>query len=119
MPDVADETRYRLLKYLSEHPDASQRDLARHLGVSLGKINYCVAALISKGWVKVQNFRRSRQKSAYLYVLTVQGAEEKVNVTHAFWKRKMAEYDALTQEIEQLSLEIRQMPNEEPTRRST
>ena len=119
MPDVPDETRYRLLKYISEHPDASQRDLARHLGVSLGKINYCLAALISRGWVKVQNFRRSSQKSAYLYVLTTQGVEEKVNVTHAFWKRKTAEYDALTQEIEQLSMEIRQIPNEEPTRRST
>ena len=106
MPSVGDETRYRLLKYLSEHPDANQRGLAQHLGVSLGKINYCLAALVSKGWVKVQNFKRSQQKSAYLYVLTATGLDEKVNVTRAFLKRKMAEYDDLLEEIERLSLEI-------------
>ena len=117
MPSVGDETRYRLLKYLSEHPDASQRDLARHLGVSLGKINYCLAALVSKGWVKVQNFKRSQQKSAYLYVLTATGLEEKVNVTHTFWKREMAEYDALLEEIESLSSEIQHLPEEKRTSR--
>src|SRR5581483_5924600 len=103
MRNIGEEIRYRLLKYLSEHPDASQRDLARHLGVSVGKVNYCMAALISKGWVKVRNFKRNPQKSAYLYILTSAGLQEKVNVTYAFWKRKMAEYDALTEEIKRLS----------------
>jgi EPS-associated MarR family transcriptional regulator len=117
MPIVGDETRYRLLKYLSEHPDASQRDLARHLGVSVGKINYCLAALVSRGWVKVQNFKRSPQKTNYLYVLTAKGLEEKVNVTYAFWKRKMTEYDALRDEIERLSSEIELLPEEDSTTR--
>lgn len=106
MHGIPDETRYRLLKYLSDHPDASQRDLAQQLGVSLGKINYCVAALIAQGWVKVQNFKRSPTKANYLYVLTAKGLEEKVNVTRAFWKRKLAEYDALKDEIERLSAEV-------------
>jgi len=106
MRNIGEEIRYRLLKYLSEHPDASQRDLARHLGVSLGKVNYCLAALISKGLIKVRNFKRAERKSAYLYVLTPKGLEEKVNVTYAFWKQKMAEYDALTDEIKRLSTEV-------------
>lgn len=106
---VSDEIRYRLLRYLAEHPDASQRELARALGVSLGKVNYCLHALIEKGLVKARNFRKSRDKSVYAYILTPQGLEEKINVTYAFLRRKIAEHDTIVREIEQLSAEVRAM----------
>ena len=107
MHSVTDEVRYRLLRYLEEHPQASQRELALHLGVSVGKINYCLRALIEKGLVKMRNFRRSERKFAYSYVLTPKGIDEKVNVTVRFLQRKMAEYDALSEEIERLNREVR------------
>ncbi len=103
------EVRYRLLKYLAEHPDASQRELARQLGVSVGKINYCLKALIAKGWVKARNFSNSRHKAGYLYVLTPKGIEEKINVTSSFLRRKLQEYDLLTKEIEQLTQEVSEL----------
>jgi EPS-associated MarR family transcriptional regulator len=103
------EVRYRLLKYLAEHPEASQRDLARELGVSVGKVNYCLRALIEKGWIKARNFRNSRHKAAYLYVLTPNGVEEKVNVTTAFLRRKLDEYELLTKEIERLTREVSEL----------
>jgi EPS-associated MarR family transcriptional regulator len=107
MPNtITDEIRYRLLKYLADHPDASQRELARQLGVSLGKVNYCLHALMQKGLVKVRNFTSSRNKAAYAYILTAQGLEEKVNVTYEFLRRKVAEYDLLKQEIDRLTEEV-------------
>lgn len=109
MHELTDETRYRLLKYLSEHPDATQRELARELGVSVGKINYCLHALMSRGWVKLRNFRRSERKTAYAYVLTPKGFAEKVNVTSAFLRRKVAEFDLLTREIETLTAEVSEL----------
>lgn len=104
---VTAEIRYRLLSYLSTHPEASQREIAGALGVSVGKVNYCVKALIDKGLVKVRNFKNSRNKAAYAYLLTPQGIEEKVNVTYAFLKRKVDEYDTIAKEIERLTLELR------------
>jgi EPS-associated MarR family transcriptional regulator len=103
------EARYRLLSYLADHPEASQRELARQLGVSLGKINYCLRALMEKGWVKARNFRNSNHKAGYLYVLTAKGLEEKVNVTSAFLRRKLDEYDLLTKEIERLTREVSEL----------
>src|SRR3954471_17743074 len=103
------EARYRLLSHLAEHPEASQRELARQLGVSLGKINYCLRALMEKGWVKARNFRNSNHKAGYLYVLTAKGLEEKVNVTSAFLRRKLDEYDVLTKEIERLTREVSEL----------
>ena len=103
---ISDENRYRLLRYLEEHPDASQRELARHLDMSVGKVNYCLRALIEKGWLKMRNFRNSNNKLSYAYHLTPKGLEEKVNVTYAFLRRKMAEYDAAHAEIERLSREL-------------
>ena len=76
---VTDEVRYRLLRYLEEHPQASQRELALHLGVSVGKINYCLRALIEKGLVKMRNFRGSEKKLPYAYILTPKGIDEKVS----------------------------------------
>lgn len=103
------EIRYRLLKYLTEHPEATQRELAQELGVSLGKANYCLKALMAKGWVKVRNFRNSKKKAAYLYILTPKGIEEKVNVTSAFLRRKVMEYDLLSKEIERLTEEVKEL----------
>lgn len=105
---------YRLLKFLAEHPHASQRELARELGISLGKTNYCIRALIDKGWVKLRNFKNSDRKSSYAYVLTASGLEEKVNVTLAFLRRKTAEYDDLAHQLEALREEVRAM-TETPT----
>ena len=106
---ISAEVRYRLLRYLADHPDASQRELARELGVSLGKVNYCLRALIQKGWVKARNFQNSNHKAGYLYVLTPNGIEEKVNVTSAFLRRKLDEYDLLTKEIERLTREVSEL----------
>ncbi|HEX8154622.1 MAG TPA: MarR family EPS-associated transcriptional regulator [Thermoanaerobaculia bacterium] len=107
--ELTDEIRYRLLKVLAERPDASQRDLARDLGVSVGKVNYCLKALIEKGLIKARNFHNSKHKVAYAYVLTPQGIEEKVNVTYAFLRRKIEEYDTVVAEIEKLSAEVEAM----------
>ncbi|GAC1431917.1 MAG: MarR family EPS-associated transcriptional regulator [Thermoanaerobaculia bacterium] len=103
---ISDEIRYRLLTYLNEHPEASQRDVAAQLGVSVGKVNYCLRALMTKGLVKVRNFRNSSNKRSYAYVLTPRGLEEKVDVTVRFLKRKIEEYNAVSQEIERLNREI-------------
>ena len=105
---VSDEVRYRLLTYLQEHPEASQRELAAALGVSVGKINYCIQALIEKGLVKMQNFHKSKHKLAYAYILTRQGVEEKLSVTDRFLRRKIAEYEAISREIERLTDELRE-----------
>lgn len=103
---ISEEVRYRLLKYVAAHPEASQRELARELGISVGKANYCLKALIAKGLVKVRNFRNSSNKLAYAYVLTPRGIEEKISVTVEFLRRKVADYDALTREIERLTAEV-------------
>lgn len=100
------EVRYRLLSYLAAHPDATQRELARELGVSIGKVNYCVQALVAKGWLKIRNFQKSRNKSVYLYLLTAKGIEEKMDVTSAFLQRKLEEYEQLTKEIARLRREV-------------
>ena len=99
------ETRFRLLRTLQAQPDISQRALAQELGFSLGKVNYCVQALVDKGLLKVANFNQSRQKHRYLYQLTPAGIAEKARITSRFLKRKLAEHEALTREIEQLRRE--------------
>ncbi|MFB1490716.1 MULTISPECIES: MarR family EPS-associated transcriptional regulator [unclassified Thiocapsa] len=78
---MTDELQYRVLKHMEAHPDATQRDLAKALGVSLGSTNFCVRAVIDQGWVKVQNFRRNDNKLAYAYLLTPQGIEAKARIT--------------------------------------
>lgn len=106
---VSNEARYLLLTYLGEHPQSSQRDVADALGVSLGKVNYCVRALIGKGMIKAHSFTNSRKKAAYTYYLTPKGIREKIAVTHAFLRHKIAEYDLLVKEIERLSTEVSQL----------
>jgi len=102
-----DRTRYRLLKLLEANPELSQRQLASELGVSVGKINFCLRALLDKGLVKVRNFRDNRNKLAYSYYLTPKGAKEKVRATVEFLRRKLAEYQEIEREIEELRHEVR------------
>jgi EPS-associated MarR family transcriptional regulator len=104
-----EDTHLRLLRLLEANPDLSQRDLARALGTSLGKTNYCLNALIDKGLVKVRNFRNNQNKLGYAYLLTPRGIESKATITVHFLKRKMAEYELLKNEIEQLQREVKKI----------
>ena len=103
---LSDDIRHKILKALEENPEISQRDLAVHLGVSLGKTNFCLQALMEKGWIKVKNFKNSKNKQAYAYLLTPSGIEEKATLTVRYLRRKMQEYEILKQEIEYLSKEV-------------
>lgn len=107
-------TRYGLLKMLEDNPGLSQRELARRLGVSLGKTNYCLNALIEKGLVKINNFRNSDNKLAYAYLLTPRGIEEKARITVEFLRYKVQEYERLRQEIDELRREAAQKGLLEP-----
>jgi EPS-associated MarR family transcriptional regulator len=102
---LTDETRYRILKLLEADPHASQRRIADELGISLGRVNFCLQALIQKGLVKANNFRNSTNKRAYLYLLTPKGIEEKAVVTARFLKIKLDEYESLKRELEELQRE--------------
>ena len=101
------ETHLKILKHIESNPHISQRQLAQELGVSVGKINYCVQALITKGWVKVGNFKCSANKMSYLYLLTPAGIEEKARLTASFLKWKIDEHEKITQEIEQLKRDVK------------
>lgn len=103
-----DTTHYNLLKTLEENPGLSQRDLAKQLGVSLGKANFCLNALVEKGSIKINNFRNSDNKLAYAYLLTPAGVEQKARMTVQFLKFKMQEYERLRAEIEELQHETEQ-----------
>lgn len=105
---IDDHTSYGLLKTLEDNPSLSQRDLAKRLGVSLGKVNFCLNALIEKGCLKVNNFRNSDNKLAYAYLLTPQGVEQKARMTVEFLQIKMREYERLRAEIEELKREAGQ-----------
>src|SRR3954469_6203230 len=93
---------FRVLKLLQDDPDMSQRDLAEKLGVSNGKLHYCMRALIDKGLVKLGNFAQSKHHLGYAYLLTPAGLAQKASMTSAFLKRKMTEYQDLKREIEAL-----------------
>ena len=103
-----EEVRYRLLQRLARDPAVSQRELAVELGVSVGKINYCLQALIEKGHVKFDNFRRNPDKRHYAYLLTPTGIEAKAWATVQFLRRKRAEYETIRAEIEALQAELAQ-----------
>ena len=101
-----DELRLRVLRALEVNPELSQRQLAAELGVSLGGVNYALKALLERGFVKAENFRKSGSKVAYLYLLTPKGVVEKTSLAAAFLGRKLAEYEVLRQEIEALKGEV-------------
>src|SRR5687768_13848275 len=104
-----DEIDLHLLREIAADPATSQRGLAQRLGVSLGRVNYCLRALADKGLLKANNFRRSDNKRAYAYVLTPKGVDEKVRLTMSFLQRKMIEYDRLQLELESLRREVGEM----------
>lgn len=94
-----EEINFALLRILEKNPQYTQRDLSREMGVSLGKVNYCIKKLVEKGWVKANNFRNNTDKLSYKYLLTPIGIEEKSKLTISFLYRKMEEYEMLRNEI--------------------
>jgi EPS-associated MarR family transcriptional regulator len=102
---LSEETRYKLMRLIEAHPEMSQRDVARELNISLGKVNYCLRALMRKGWIKARNFKNSNNKAAYMYLLTPRGVEEKASLAVRFLSIKVSEYERLRDEIEQIRRE--------------
>lgn len=100
---------FNVLRELAADPVTSQRNLAKQLGVSLGRINFCLRALTEKGWIKANNFRRSDNKLAYAYVLTPEGMDQKLRLTAHFLQRKSVEYDRLQAELASLRQEMAAM----------
>ena len=103
------QNQFQILKSLERDSRPTQRQLSNDLGVSLGKINYCLKSLIKKGFIKVNNFRNSHNKVQYSYLLTPKGIEEKANLTLDFIRIKTQEYDTLKQEIESLKQDAKSM----------
>lgn len=103
MPDDLD---YELLKQIETQKSPNQRALAERLGVSVGKVNYCMRAVVDRGWVKVSNFRRSDNKWAYAYLLTPSGAAAKMRLARSFLERKEREFERLQTEIASLRQEV-------------
>jgi len=106
MNNYEQEIRYRLLKLLSRNPKVSQREMAREMGISLGKVNYCLSELARKGLIKVNRFKSARNKIPYAYVLTPKGLEEKAKITINFLRRKISEYEAIERQIRELAREV-------------
>jgi len=109
LPDrLENEEALRIFREINRSPEMTQREFSSRLGISLGKVNFLINALIQKGFVKVENFKKSSSKSKYLYCLTPRGIEEKSRMTYLFLKRKMREYEHLELEIQQLRKEMRE-----------
>jgi len=100
------EIRYRLLTLLAEEPRLRQLDMARHMGISVGKVNFCLAELAKKGLIKVKRFKSAKSKLPYTYMLTPRGIEEKGRMTVRFLKRKLEEYEEIKHQIEQLTRDV-------------
>ena len=103
---MTEDTHYQVLRILEQTPRISQRELGKEMGVSLGKVNYCLKALVDKGMVKVSNIKNSANKWAYFYVLTPRGMEAKARISVRFLQRKLEEYETLRAEIDQLQIEV-------------
>ena len=99
---LQEDTYFRVLRILQSSPELTQREIAQLLGVSTSGLNYCLNALIDKGWVKVQNFSESKNKFGYVYLLTPRGIAEKATLMGRFLQRKLLEYEAMRVEIESL-----------------
>jgi EPS-associated MarR family transcriptional regulator len=108
MNNFEQEVHYHLLKALSNDGNLTQRQMAREMGVSLGKVNFCLSKLIQKGFIKVKRFKGSNKKRKYIYVLTPRGLEEKAHITMNFLQRKMREYEEIKRQIRQLTREVEQ-----------
>jgi EPS-associated MarR family transcriptional regulator len=110
VPPAVDAPELELLRLLEQHPEYSQRQISSALGVSLGKAHYLLRALLDKGWVKAQNFKRSEHKTRYLYVLTPRGVRERLALTQVFLARKEREYHQLRAQIASLKAELAEQP---------
>ena len=120
-PDRAEnEDVLQILREIKKSPEMTQRELSSRLGISLGKANFLINALIQRGLVKMENFRTSNNKKVYLYYLTPKGLEEKARTTYLFLTRKVREYERLEEEIRQLREEAREndLPADEQKNRS-
>lgn len=106
MNTTREDVRFRVMRLLQNNPKLSQRQLAEELGISLGAVNYCLRALIDKGEVKIRNFRAADNKLRYAYILTPSGVAHKAAITRRFLARKIAEYEALQEEIAALRSEV-------------
>lgn len=115
---LADEVRFRLLRLLEANPEMSQREAARELGISLGKLNYCLQALVRKGFIKATNFKNSNNKAAYMYLLTPRGIEQKARLALEFLSLKAREVERLRSEIEEIRMEARRSARRSPSLRS-
>lgn len=104
--DLESEEILKVLREITLTPEMTQRELSSRLGISLGKVNFLVNALIQKGFIKAHNFKNSNNKKAYLYYLTPVGLEEKAKITYRFLRRKMKEYEQLERDIQQLEQEV-------------
>ena len=102
---LQEDTYFRIMRLLQANPDLTQRELAEKLGVSVSGLNYCLRALIEKGWIKMQNFSSSKNKFGYVYILTSRGIAQKAVLAGQFLRRKLEEYEALKAEIEVLHIE--------------
>ena len=116
---LQEENHLKVLRLLESNPQLSQRDLAVALGVSLGKTNYCLKALLGKGFIKMQSFTKSTNKLAYAYLLTPVGMAEKAGLTVRFLERKVAEFESLTLEIEALKFEMNLVQSKSQTSANT
>ena len=96
-----DQDQFNVLRKINQKPKSSQRNLSKALGLSLGKINYCLKELKIKGLVKIKNFQKNSNKIQYVYVLTQKGLTEKTRLTINFMRRKMKEFDELKKELDQ------------------
>ena len=105
---MSEQRQLNAMRLLETNPKMTQRELAEALGVSLGAANYCLKALVEKGWVKLENFQNNPNKLGYLYLLTPMGMAAKTALTARFLRRKLVEYEALKAEIEQLQSEVEQ-----------
>ncbi len=103
---LREETYLKVMRHLQENPDLTQRELAEYLDLSVGSVNYCLKALMKKGWVKMKNFIHSKNKFGYVYVLMPTGIVERAELTSKFLVRKVAEYETLKHEIEILRSEV-------------
>lgn len=97
---------FKIIRELKANPGTTQRELSSKMGISLGKVNFLIKALIQHGLIKVHNFKNSNNKRAYLYYITPKGFEEKARITYYFLKRKMKEYEEIEREIQRLTSEI-------------
>jgi len=104
--------RLDLLRRLDSNPKCTQRELSHEMGISLGKVNYCMQKLTAKGWIKLTNFSRSSNKLGYMYLLTPKGIEQKARLTSSFLKIKLDEFEILKDEISQLKLDVDEIANE-------